>query len=48
MIRKVSRAEVREKKHRRIRHHLSEPQLLRDWQYSVPISICMLRSLMTA
>ena len=26
----------------------AEPQLLRDWQYSVPISICMRRSLMTA
>ena len=50
MVNKASRAKIRENKHRRLRHHLNGTATtprFQDWQYIVPTSICMHRSLMT-
>ncbi len=48
MINKASRGEIREKKHRRLRHHLNGTATTPRWQqYFVPTSTSMHRSLMT-
>ncbi len=47
MVNKASRAEIREKKHRRLRHHLNGTATTPRLVYFVPITICMLRLSMT-
>ena len=47
MINKASRAEIREKNIEESVIISMEQLLLQDWQYIVPTSICMHRSLMT-